>query len=44
MMARNIPSPRDLRPHDLLGSFGMINFRLLLGATVVQVGGGRAWV
>ena len=37
MMSRNVPNPRDMRLHDLLGPFGMINFRLLLAAKVVQV-------
>ncbi|KAI8470342.1 MAG: hypothetical protein J3K34DRAFT_262116 [Monoraphidium minutum] len=36
MMSRNTPNPRDMRLHDLLGPFGLINFRILLAAKVVQ--------
>jgi len=36
MMARGVPNPRDMRLHDLLGPFGLINYRLLLAAKVVQ--------
>jgi hypothetical protein len=44
MMSRNIPNPRDMRLHDLLGPFGMINYRLLLAAKVVQVRAARVGV
>lgn len=37
MMSRDVPNPRDMRLHDLLGPFGLINYRLLLAAKVVQV-------
>lgn len=40
MMGRVIPSPRDMRLHDLVGPFGMINNRLLQGSMMLQVGGG----
>lgn len=36
MMGRDVPNPRDMRTHDLLGPFGMVNFRLLQAARVVQ--------
>ena len=36
MMGRDVPNPRDLRTHDLLGPFGLVNFRLLRAAKVVQ--------
>lgn len=36
MMSRNIPNPRDMRLHDLVGPFGMINYKLLAASKVVQ--------
>lgn len=29
MMSKNIPDPRDIRKYDLIGVFGMINYRTL---------------
>lgn len=36
MMGRGVPNPRDMRPHDLVGPFGMVNTRLLAAAAAVQ--------
>ena len=36
MMGRGVPNPRDMRPHDLVGRFGMVNTRLLAAACAVQ--------
>ncbi len=36
MMAKGIPDPRDMRKHDLIGPFGLINYRLLESAMMVQ--------
>lgn len=29
MMSKNVPDPRDIRKYDLIGVFGMINYRTL---------------
>jgi hypothetical protein len=29
MMSRNLPDPRDIRKYDLIGVFGMVNYRTL---------------
>lgn len=39
MMARDVPNPRDMRLHDLVGPFGLVNNRLLLAACVMQARG-----
>eukprot|EP00877_Chromochloris_zofingiensis_P011434 jgi/Chrzof1/6544/Cz19g00160.t1 len=36
MMDRNIPDPRDIRKYDLLGPFGMINYKTLEAAKILQ--------
>lgn len=35
MMGKNVPDPRDIRKYDLIGVFGMVNYRTL------RVSGGR---
>lgn len=29
MMSKNVPDPRDVRKYDLIGVFGMVNYRTL---------------
>lgn len=29
MMSKNVPDPRDIRKYDLIGVFGMVNYRTL---------------
>ena len=36
MLQKNVPDPRDLRQYDLLGAFGMINYRTLQAACIMQ--------
>eukprot|EP00879_Flechtneria_rotunda_P004926 GHRR01005200.1.p1 GENE.GHRR01005200.1~~GHRR01005200.1.p1 ORF type:complete len:343 (+),score=79.96 GHRR01005200.1:167-1195(+) len=36
MMGRNIPDPRDTRKYDLIGVFGMINYRTLQAVCMIQ--------
>jgi hypothetical protein len=41
MMSKNVPDPRDIRKYDLIGVFGMINYRTLrvsarLGSWLVE--------
>ncbi|GBF98055.1 trithorax histone-lysine N-methyltransferase [Raphidocelis subcapitata] len=36
MMGRNVPNPRDMRLHDLVGPFGLKNNGLLLAACIMQ--------
>jgi hypothetical protein len=36
MIGRNIPNPRDMRPHDLVGPFGLVNLKLLAASRTVQ--------
>lgn len=39
MMGRNIPDPQTIRKFDLVGPLGMIDYRLLEQARILQVGG-----
>jgi hypothetical protein len=37
MMSKNIPDPRDIRKHDLIGPLGMVNFKTLQVRAAVGV-------
>lgn len=36
MMSKNVPDPRDIRKYDLIGVFGMINYRTLRATCIIQ--------
>eukprot|EP00775_Hariotina_reticulata_P002487 gene2487-2790_t len=36
MMSRNLPDPRDIRKYDLIGVFGMVNYRTLAAVCMLQ--------